>query len=84
MVTQVRVHPVVEAVQREVAHYHPALKAQLMEPGAVKSFEDGIAIMATYVDLVLDGEYSGEDITGIYEQIFRRLRQKRGVIAIIT
>lgn len=83
MATQLRVHPVVEAVQKEL-RYHPTLKAQLMEPGEVKSFEDGIAIMAAYVDLVLDGEYSGEDITGIYEQIFRRLRDKRGAIAIIT
>ena len=81
--TQVRVHPVVEAVQKEM-RYHPTLKSQLAEPGAVKSFEDGIAIMAAYVDLVLHGEYDGDDVVGIYEQILRRLRDKRGAIAIIT
>lgn len=80
--TQVRVHPVVEAVQREM-RYHPELKAQLAAPGAVKSFEDGIAIMAAYVDLALDGEYSADDVVRIYEHILRRLQDKRGAIAII-
>lgn len=81
--TQVRVHPVIEAVQKEL-RYHPELKAQLMAPGAVKSFEDGIAIMAAYVDLALHGEYDGDDVVGIYEQLLKRLRDKRGAIAIIT
>jgi hypothetical protein len=81
--TQVRVHPVIEEVQKEL-RYHPTLKAELMAPGAVKSFEDGLAIMAAYVDLVLDGEYDGDDVVTIYEHLLTRLRDKRGAIAIIT
>lgn len=78
--THLRVHPVIEAVQSELK-YHPALKDQLAFPGAVKSFEDGLAIMAAYVEVVLDGEYDADDIVRIYEIILKRLIDKRGVIA---
>lgn len=81
--THMRVHPVIEAVQHEL-RYHPELKAQLAAPGAVKTFEDGLAIMAAYVDLVLDGEYDADDVVRIYEHLLERLRDKRGAIAIIT
>jgi hypothetical protein len=40
--------------------------------------------MAAYVDLVLDGEYDGDDVVTIYEHLLTRLRDKRGAIAVVT
>lgn len=80
--THMRIAPVMEAVQSELKN-HPMLKDQLAFPGAVKTFEDGLAIMAAYVDLVLDGEYDGDDVVKIYEIIYKRLINKRGPVATI-
>ena len=82
MVTMIRVSPSIEAVQSELK-YHPELKKQLAFPGAVKSFEDGLAIMAAYVDLALDGVYDQDDVATIFEHIYQRLVAKRGPVAVI-
>ena len=72
-----------QAVQSEIARYHPKLLEQLKEPGAVKNFEDGVAIIATYLDIVLDGVYCGEDVVRLYEVFYRKLQDKRGAIVIL-
>ena len=70
----------VEEVQKELA-YHPALLAELSAPGAVKTFEDGVAIIATYCDVVLHGEYT--EVGELFGMLLQKLRDKRGAIAII-
>lgn len=63
---------------------HPKLMEQLKREGEVKTFEDGLAIIATYCDVVLDGVYTANEISRLAEVLLNRLRDKRGAIAVIT
>lgn len=76
---QLRVAPEIEAVQIEL-QYHPDLREQLAAPGAVKTFEDGVALIASYLDIVLDGEYTERDVAKLFGTFHSRLRAKRGAI----
>lgn len=80
--THLRIPPVMEALQTEIIQ-HPALKEQLAAPGAVKSFEDGLAIIATYCDVILDGVYQADEIADLCNVLLKRLQSKRGSIIIV-
>lgn len=71
------------ALQSEL-QYHPELLEQLAAPDAVKTFEDGLAIIATYCDVILDGVYQADEIAYLCDRLYHRLRDKRGAIAVIT
>lgn len=77
------VPPAVIAMQNELK-YHPGLLDALSSDDAVKSFEDGLAIIAAYAGIVLDGVYQAHEIEDLCGKIVHRLRDKRGAIAIIT
>ena len=82
--THMRVVPEIEALQTEIIN-HPELKAQLIYPGAVKNFEDGLAIIATYVDVILDGIYQADEIAEMAQMLVNKLIEKRtGIVGIIT
>jgi hypothetical protein len=70
------VPPEIQAMQMELQH-HPKLKAELAAPDAVKTFEDGLAIIAAYVDVVLHGDYPGEQIGQMAGVLTRKLYDKR-------
>lgn len=76
----VYVHPAIEELQKELMR-HPKLLEEMKAAG-VPSFEDGLAQMAAYVDLVLHGEYNGNDVAGVCQEILHRLQAKRGAIII--
>lgn len=61
---------------------HAKLGEMLACPLSVKSFEDGIAIIATYCEVVLHGEYSGRDLLRLSVILLQKLQAKRGAIII--
>lgn len=80
--THIRIPQSMEALQNELQH-HPALKEQLAAPDAVKSFEDGLAIIATYCDVILDGVYQANEIAHLCQTLINKLQAKRGSIIVI-
>ena len=61
---------------------HAKLGEMLACPLSVKSFEDGIAIIATYCDVLLDGIYTGPDLEHLAGILWQKLKAKRGSIII--
>lgn len=61
---------------------HKKLGEMLACPLSVKTFEDGIAIIATYVDVVLHGDYSGSDLLRLAVILCGKLQAKRGAIIV--
>lgn len=62
---------------------HPKLMEMLQSPGAVKNFEDGIALIATYVEVILHGDYQGDEIARLCKMLTDKLIEKRtGLIGI--
>jgi hypothetical protein len=61
---------------------HAKLGEMLACPLSVKSFEDGIAIIASYVDVVLHGDYSAHDLTRLAVILCQKLQDKRGAIIV--
>lgn len=66
------------ALQMELAEHHPDLLKELELTAS--TFEDCIAILASKFDIVLHGDYSGQDINHIVDLIVRKLRDSRTII----
>lgn len=76
---QLRVHPAVEALQTEILN-HPQLIAEMRledANGKFKTFEDGLAMIASYVDVTLHGMYGADEIGKMAEMLVRKLVTKR-------
>lgn len=74
-----RVHPAVEALQTEILK-HPKLMAEMRlenANGKLKTFEDGIAMIAAYVDVTLHGMYGADEIGDMAAMLVNKLVEKR-------
>lgn len=71
----------IEEMLRE-ARLHKDLAEKLACPLSVKTFEDGIAIIAAHCDVALNGDYSGEDLKRLSVILYQKLKAKRGSIII--
>lgn len=71
----------IEEMLRE-ARLHPELAGKLSCPLSVKSFEDGIAIIAAYCDVAMHGEYTGADLKRLAVILWQKLKAKRGSVII--
>jgi len=74
-----RVAPEVEALQTEMRN-HPELMARLRledAAGNFKTFEDGLAFVAEYLDVVLHGMYGGSEIADLAQMLTNKLIEKR-------
>lgn len=67
---------VFNALHREIHDHHPELQKALAQTFP-RTFSNGLATMAWYVDIILDGEYSTEDIWFLLHKILERLKDKR-------
>lgn len=74
------VSPEIEELQHEMLK-HPKLMEELTI-GNIQNFEDGLAIIAAHCDVVMHGEYTGNDIRVLCGKLVGRLREKRGAIII--
>lgn len=80
---QLRVPPAMEALQGELRN-HPSLMAEMKlenAAGNLKTFEDGLAIIAAYVDVVLHGVYGAGEINDLCAMLFNKLVEKRQPLA---
>lgn len=59
-------------------NYHPVLVAQLLELGSPNdNWEQWLAEIAAYCNVVLDGLYSEEDLEILYPQLTKRMVDTR-------
>lgn len=73
--------PEIDAMLQEARRpEHAKLGEMLACPLSVKTFEDGIAIIAAYVDVVLHGDYTGPELTRLSMILLQKLQAKRGAI----
>jgi len=59
---------------------HPILLRELSSLGPESHLEFKVAIIAKYVDVILDGEYSESRLKGLFELLLRRLKEKSKLI----
>lgn len=81
-----RVHPAIEALQTEILN-HPQLMAEMRledAAGRVKTFEDSIALVASYVDVTLHGMYGADEIGDMAQMLVRKLVEKRSSLTSLS
>jgi hypothetical protein len=72
--------PSVIALRQEL-EFHPDLCKQLYSLGpSEQGFPEQLAVIATYCDVLLDGNYSLEDIANICAGLVVRLQKKRTIV----
>lgn len=79
-------HPNRQALQEEVRN-HPELVQQLadLEPGTPETeFETRLAAVATYCNVLLDGDYLQSDLDEICGHLVQKLRAKRIAVFVPT
>lgn len=59
--------------------YHPDLQSSL---SLQDSFEEKIAKICTYCDVMVDGAYSPQDMDKLYDILFRKLFEKRSILVL--
>lgn len=69
------------ALAREV-HNHPELLKLLANHPAAE-FEIKLAEIATYCDVILDGDYTPADLDGLCDLLIRKLKQKLSGIILL-
>ena len=58
-------------------NYHPVLVAQINELGSAADWADILAEIAAYANVMLDGDYSQEDLELLYPQLNKRMTDTR-------
>lgn len=69
-------------LQRELSN-HPRL-CELLCNHPPQEFELRIAEIATYCDVVLDGQYTPDDMDGLCDLLTKKLRQKTSGIILLN
>lgn len=69
------------ALQRELKN-HPEL-CNLLANHASDEFEIKLAEIATYCEVILDGDYSPADLDGLCDLLVRKLKQKLSGIILL-
>lgn len=64
------------ALMDELINYHQ----EILDSVQNKEFEEGIAIIAAAVNVVLDDYYTPDDIENIMNLLIERLQQKRAIV----
>jgi hypothetical protein len=59
---------------------HPRLQQELSQLGPHAHLEMKVAIIAKYVDVIMDGEYSESRLAGLFDLLLRRLKDKTKLI----
>ena len=71
------------ALNEEIAKNHPTLARDLASrPGA--TLEEKMALVALYCNLGVDGWFNENDLKGLFELCYQRLRQKGTIILTST
>lgn len=79
----VRVTPEVEALQTEILKHSELLTRMRLATigGQFNTFEDGLAIIAEYVDVILHGMYGADEISDLAVMLTNKLIEKRTPLA---
>ena len=59
---------------------HPILLRELSLLGPASHLEFRIAVIAKYVDVIMDGEYSESRLEGLFDLLLRRLKERSKLI----
>lgn len=78
-----RVAPEIEALQTEIRNHPQLISRMRLEDaaGKVTTFEDGLALIAEYVDVVLHGMYGGDEIADLAKMLTNKLIAKRSPLS---
>lgn len=57
--------------------YHPELVLRLKEVAANAPFEDKLLVIATYCNILVDGDYTQQDLNRVADACTLRLKQRR-------
>ncbi len=59
---------------------HPRLQQELSQLGPYAHLEMKMAIIAKYVDVIMDGEYSESRLQGLFDLLLSRLKEKTKLV----